>query len=142
VGKASDATSQAGPEALDQPQGRGKGGQHVETGRRVGTRRLAAAPQTRVDTGDPAAPSVDPGRPTSPEHFDLPTVDPMADLAGLAERSLRESLESLRSVSESRTLSELLERQSRHMRLITEIWMRQAERNMEVFNAMLSQRRE
>jgi hypothetical protein len=65
----------------------------------------------------------------------------MAGLAGLAEQSLRDSVQSLRSVSESRTLFELLERQSRHMRLMTEIWMRQAQRSMEVFNTMLSQRR-
>jgi hypothetical protein len=44
-------------------------------------------------------------------------------------------------VSESRTLAELLERQSQHMRLMTEIWVRQAQRSMEVFNAMLIQRR-
>jgi hypothetical protein len=65
----------------------------------------------------------------------------MAKLAGLAERSLQESLQSLRSVSESRTLAELLERQSQHMRLMTEIWGRPAQRSREVVNAMLIQRR-
>jgi hypothetical protein len=79
---------------------------------------LLGVPRTRVDAIGPAAPSVDPVRTTSPERLDQPTVDPMADLVGLAERRLRESLESLHSVSEGRTLSE------------------------EVFNAMLNQPRE
>jgi hypothetical protein len=122
VSKASDAKAQ------DAPRGRGEaGGQHGGT---------------RVDAGGPAAPGVDPIDQTSPNRYGLPTVDPMADLVGLAEPSLLESLESLRSVSESRTLSELVERQSRHMRLMTEIWMRQVQRSVEVFNVMLSQRRE
>jgi hypothetical protein len=103
-------------------------------------RQRAGGPLKRANAGAPAAPAVDPLHPTSPERYDPPIGDPMAGLAGLAERSLRESLESLRWVSESRTLSELLERQSRHMRLMTEIWMRQAQRSMEVFNAMLSDR--
>jgi hypothetical protein len=134
--KARTAKGQASVEAKHPPQERGKaGGQPGAPRQRAGGRR------TRVDTSGPAAPNAGPVKPASPEPFDQPTVDPMADLAGLAEQSLRDSLQSLRSVSESRTLSELLERQSRHMRLMTEIWMRQAQRSMEVFNAMLSQRR-
>jgi hypothetical protein len=127
-GKAGTAKAHASGEAKDTSQGRGKAG-----GRPGGLRQRAGG-RRHVASSDQAAP-------TSPAPFDQPTVDPMADLAGLAEQSLRESLQSLRSVSESRTLSELLERQSRHMRLMTEIWMRQAQRSMEVFNATLSQRR-
>jgi hypothetical protein len=135
-GKARAARPQASVEAKDTQQERGKAG-----GQRGGPRQRAGGRRTRADTVGSAAPSAGPVGPTSPAPFDQPTVDPMADLAGLAEQSLRDSLESLRSLSESRTLSELLERQSRHMRLMTEIWMRQAQRSMEVFNAMLSQRR-
>jgi hypothetical protein len=136
AGKAGAAKPQASPEAQDPPQRRGK------AGAQRGTRQRADSPAKRVDAAGGAAPSVSRGQPTAPEHFDLPTVDPMAGLAELADRSLQESLQSLRSVAESRTLSKLFERQSRHMRLMTEIWMRQAQRSMEVFNAMLSQRRE
>jgi hypothetical protein len=135
-GKARTAKAQASAEAKDTPQERGKAG-----GQPGGLRQRAGGRRTRVDTSGVAAPDAGPVKPTSAEPFDQPAVDPMADLTGLAEQSLRESLQSLRSVSESRTLSELLERQSRHMRLMTEIWMRQAQRSMEVFNAMLSQRR-
>jgi hypothetical protein len=135
VSKTSAAKPQASPEA-DTPPRRGKA-----AGPRAGDRQRAGGSEKRVDTGGSATASVGPEHPTSPERIDLPAVDPMADLVGLAEGSLRESLQSLRSVSESRTLPELIERQSRHMRLMTEIWMRQAQRSMEVFNAMLSQGR-
>jgi hypothetical protein len=135
--KAGAATLQSSPKEQDAQRGRGKTG--TQSG---GARRRTGAPGNRVAAGGRAAPSADRARPTAPERVYEPTVDPMADLVGLAERSLRESVESLRSVADSRTLSELLERQSRHMRLMTEIWMRQAQRSMEVFNAMLNQRRE
>jgi hypothetical protein len=135
VSKTSAAKPQASSEA-DTAQGRGKA-----AGPRAIARQRAAGSEKRDDTGGSATTTAGPVRPPSPERSDLPAVDPMADLVGLTERSLRESLQSLRSVSESRTLSELLERQSRHMRLMTEIWMRQAQRSMEVFNAMLSRRR-
>jgi hypothetical protein len=125
--KAGDATPEASPEAQDTQQGRGRAG-----ALRGGARQRADRPGKRIVAGGRAAPSAGRAQPTTPERVDVPTVDPMKDLAGLAERSLQESLQSLRSVSESRTLSELLERQSRHMRLMTEIWMRQAQRSMEV----------
>jgi hypothetical protein len=136
VKTARTAKAQASAEAKDTPQERGKAG-----GQRGGLRQRAGGRRTRVDTSGVAAPDAGPVKPTSAEPFYQPAVDPMADLTELAEQSLRESVQSLRSVSESRTLSELLERQSRHMRLMTEIWMRQAQRSMEVFNAMLSRRR-
>jgi hypothetical protein len=134
--KAKAAKPQASSEAQDTPHGRSEAG-----AQRGATRQRAGGRRKRVDPRSQAAPGVDPVNPTSPEPSDQPTADPMADLAGLDEQSLHESLQSLRSVTESRTLSELLERQSRHMRLMTEIWMRQAQRSMEVFNAMLSHRR-
>jgi hypothetical protein len=134
-GKAGAANPQASPEAQDTPQGRRKAGGH----RGVAQQRAGSSGK-RVATISLALPNA--GQTNAPKRFDLPTVDPMADLVGLADRRLQESLQSLRSVADSRTPSELLERQSQHMRLMMEIWMPQAQRSTEVFNAMLNQRRD
>ena len=105
-------------------------------------RRRTPGPRTRGDAKGPSTSNGDVAQSVAPtKDSGSPPIDPIAELAGLAERSLHESLQCLRSVTESRTLSELLERQSRHMRLMSEIWVRQAQRSMELFNVMLVQRR-
>jgi hypothetical protein len=137
--KTSASKASAASEAQAAPTERKK----AASGTRQGaTRRRTPGPRTRGDAKGPSASPADVAQSVAPSDASgSPPIDPMAELAGLAERSLHESLQSLRSVTESRSLSELLERQSRHMRLMSEIWVRQAQRSMEVFNAMLVQRR-
>ena len=94
-------------------------------------RRSSAKFQPVVDFAETPS-TADPG--PQPD-IDLPSPDALVELAGLAERGFQECMQSLRSLSEARALPELLERQSQHMILMTEIWMRQARRSLEVFSS-------